>query len=86
MVCRHLNGNPEDARLNNLAWGTPKENGEDAVRHGRAQKKLTKEIVEEIKSKYRTGEYRQEDLAAEYGITQGMVGHIMNGRAWNSVL
>lgn len=31
---RHLNGNPGDARLENLAYGTKSENGLDSVRHG----------------------------------------------------
>lgn len=31
---RHLNGNSHDARLVNLAYGTPKENYLDAIRHG----------------------------------------------------
>ncbi len=35
MVCRHLNGNPADNRLRNLAWGTPKQNGEDRAEHAR---------------------------------------------------
>jgi hypothetical protein len=34
LVCRHLNGDPADNRLENLCWGTRKENGEDASRHG----------------------------------------------------
>lgn len=34
-VTRHLNGNPADNRLENLAWGTPSENARDRVRHGR---------------------------------------------------
>lgn len=33
-MCRHLNGNPYDNRLENLAWGTPSENMLDKVRHG----------------------------------------------------
>lgn len=35
MVTRHLNGNHTDNRLENLAYGTPRENGLDTVRHGR---------------------------------------------------
>lgn len=34
MECRHLDGDAGNNRLENLAWGTPIENGEDKVRHG----------------------------------------------------
>jgi HNH endonuclease/NUMOD4 motif len=34
MECRHLNGDRADNRLENLAWGTPHENGMDRLRHG----------------------------------------------------
>lgn len=34
MECRHLNGDPADNRLCNLAWGTREENVRDAIRHG----------------------------------------------------
>jgi len=34
MECRHLNGNPKDNRVENLAWGTHKENMQDAKVHG----------------------------------------------------
>ena len=34
MECRHLNGQPGDNRLENLAWGTSSENGLDTVAHG----------------------------------------------------
>lgn len=33
-VARHLNGDPQDNRLENLAWGTWSENNYDQVRHG----------------------------------------------------
>lgn len=31
----HKNGNPRDNRAENLYWGTPKENMQDKIRHGR---------------------------------------------------
>lgn len=31
--CRHLDGNKSNNTLENLCWGTRKENGEDATRH-----------------------------------------------------
>ena len=34
MQTRHLNGDPSDCRLANLAYGTPAENGLDKRRHG----------------------------------------------------
>ncbi|MCP3684793.1 MAG: hypothetical protein GY861_19160 [bacterium] len=34
MQCRHLDGNPLNNNLDNLAWGTVKENMADAICHG----------------------------------------------------
>jgi hypothetical protein len=31
---RHLDGNPANNAIDNLAWGTPKENSADSVKHG----------------------------------------------------
>jgi hypothetical protein len=33
MECRHLDGNPGNNRLDNLAWGTRAENQADSIRH-----------------------------------------------------
>jgi len=35
-VVRHLDGDPQNNRASNLAWGTPAENTADMYRHGRA--------------------------------------------------
>tara|TARA_R100001244_G_scaffold113592_1_gene84097 strand:+ start:156 stop:632 length:477 start_codon:yes stop_codon:yes gene_type:complete len=34
-LCRHLDGNPTNNNIKNLKWGTPKENAQDCLRHGR---------------------------------------------------
>ncbi len=34
MECRHKDGNPKNSRLDNLSWGTRKENQADAFLHG----------------------------------------------------
>ncbi len=34
-ICRHLDGDPTNNRLANLAWGTPKQNARDAFQHKR---------------------------------------------------
>lgn len=36
METRHLNGNPKDNRLENLAWGSATENAQDTKDHGSA--------------------------------------------------
>lgn len=33
-ICRHLNGDPSDNKVNNLVWGTPSENMYDKANHG----------------------------------------------------
>jgi hypothetical protein len=38
-MCRHLNGNPADNKVENLAWGTALENGQDMARHGTSWQK-----------------------------------------------
>jgi len=54
--CRHLNGNKEDSRLCNLAWGFPSENTDDRIKHGTMpcgvnhhNAKLTEKQVREIR-------------------------------------
>jgi hypothetical protein len=43
---RHLDGNADNPRLDNLAWGTARENMEDRFRHGRtALARLTDDEV-----------------------------------------
>jgi len=66
MQCRHMDGDPDNNRLDNLQWGTPLENAADRDRHGTTARgerngcaTLSDEHVREIKSRprgYGTGD------------------------------
>lgn len=79
--CRHLDGNPRNNALANLAWGTKRENAVDMVRHGRCVKKLTDAQVAEIRALYAQGGRTQRAIAAEFGISRPYVGAICRGFA-----
>ena len=92
--CRHLNGVRNDNRLENLVWGTPKENTGDSIRHGTKNfpgkheqhwnVKLTKEEVLEIRIRLDEGESLQ-SLAREYGVRKGTILFIKNRQTWKGV-
>lgn len=71
--CRHLNGNPADNSLANLAWGTQSDNRRDCYQYGgrSGRGKLYREQVLEIRERLAAGE-KKTDLAREYGV------HFMN--------
>ena len=90
--CRHLDGDRENNRFVNLAWGTPIENMADMRLHGtRANQvgeqnhyaKLTKEQVEQIRELAREG-VRQRGIAAKFGITQLAVSAIVTRKNWGN--
>jgi hypothetical protein len=83
--CRHLNGNRTDARLCNLAWGTPSQNTEDKRRHqtlcqgeNHAAAKLNELAVKEI----RKSNEKSNDLARKFGISQSLVSMIKSRKRW----
>lgn len=84
---RHLDGNPQNNSLENLAWGTRAENAADMARHGtvkgskNANAKLTEKQVQEI-SELLTRNVRRADIAAEYGVCLGTIKAISEGRLW----
>jgi HNH endonuclease/NUMOD4 motif len=84
-VCRHLDGNPGNSRLDNLAWGTMAENSQDTIRHGRVKRgedvhsaKLTEAQVTAIRADSRP----QQSIARDYGVTQAHVSRIKSGERW----
>lgn len=89
-VCRHLDGNPLNNKLNNLCWGTQKENLADRLLHGtvnrgerNGQSKLTADQVLEIKRIGRT--VTQDSLAAKYGVNRTSIGRVLRGVDWGHV-
>ncbi|MFH0980288.1 MAG: HNH endonuclease [Planctomycetota bacterium] len=84
----HRCDNPPCVRPDHLFLGTCQDNMQDASSKGRTARgerhpkhRLTVDQVREIRRRLARGEV-QERLAAEFGITQGAVGHINNGRSW----
>ena len=89
MECRHINGNPEDNRLGNLAWGTYSENRADMIAHGNSTRgeanpnsKLNEWSVRWIKKYLRTGFSKKQYLADVFGVTIGNIDNIASGRSW----
>lgn len=85
--CRHLNGNPEDNHLENLAWGSRQDNANDRVKHGRSLRgekspvhKLTEHQVLEIRNRVGTETLRS--LAREYGVSHTCIRRAGNGMNW----
>lgn len=89
----HRNGNSADNRVENLYWGTRRENTQDAISHGthvslkafrgeaHGGSKLTAAQVSEIRKLIAEG-WRQIDIAARFGIHQTQISRIKRGETW----
>lgn len=89
MVCRHIDGNPNNNHLINLCLGTQKENVHDAIRHGTFQKgekngsvKLNEVQVVNIRRKFIPYRYSQRKLAREFGVGLTTIQNILWRRTW----
>lgn len=85
---RHLNGNKDDNRAANLAWGTAKQNAADRAKHGRTAcgerqgaAKLTRKKVLQIRRMLKN-KIPQYDIADRFGICQATVSEIHRGVTW----
>ncbi len=80
LECCHWDGNPENNRLDNLRWDTPKSNALDSIRHGTTATKLTESQVVEIREKYASGDVKQVELAGMYGVSRVNICEILSGK------
>jgi hypothetical protein len=84
---RHLDGDPSNNRLDNLAWGTAADNGADRVLHGTSLcgerhnlAKLSREQVLYIRLNYYPG--RGPKLAEMFGVSNSTINNIILGKTW----
>lgn len=92
METRHLNGDKQDNRPENLRYGTPRENRRDAFEHGTAvcpcvgaenpRAKLDEVAVTEIRNRYAAGGVLLRELGSEYGVSEATVCKIVNRQLW----
>lgn len=87
----HWNGDKLDNHAANLRWATKLENADDKQRHGTTARgephawKLNDAAVRAIREKA-GAKTRYDTIAAEFGISKGMVDHIVRRRSWAHVL
>jgi hypothetical protein len=91
---RHKNGVPDDNRVENLQWGTPRENVDDALRHGTyrrgsnhsAKVKHTKlsdaDVVTIRAARQNCVKYR--DLAQQFNVAPSTIWYVVK-RGWAHV-
>lgn len=84
---RHLDGNRANNCVSNLAYGTRRENMDDARQHGtlagenNGYSVLTREHVEEIRALVASGE-KQRVVAERFSINQSNVSQIVSRKTW----
>jgi hypothetical protein len=92
LECRHdPDRDPANNRVENLCWGTSKENGEDMIRHGTTAKGdqngsavLTEADVLEILMMRRAGKSFRA-IARWLGVGKSTIGAILEGRTWRHI-
>jgi len=88
----HKNGDFRNNTLENLRWGTKKENAADKVKHGtdnRGEKhplaELTSQKVIEIRRLHSTGQYTLKQIGELFEKTGQMIGKIVSRKNWKYI-
>ena len=83
MECRHLNGIRTDNRIENICWGTRKENEKDKVRHGKT--KLTESKVKMIRYLRDVAKFSLDDIAWQFNVCRATICMVVNNKIWKFV-
>lgn len=91
-VCHHCD-NPQCVNPLHLFLGTHLDNMRDCARKNRTAfgtrsgtTNLSEATVLAIRARYLTGDISQKRLAADYGVTQSIVGRIVRGECWQRLV
>lgn len=86
----HLDDDKQNNHLDNLQWGSPQDNMDLMIAHGRQNKgknvntaKLDETQVITIRKLYQEGSYSQVELAATFGVDQTQISRIVLRKCWN---
>lgn len=89
--CRHLDGDPGNNRLENLAWGTGVENYRDRVAHGThlfgsrvASAKFTEGEIKEVRRDL-ARRVPMRVLARRFGVRPMTIADVATGKTWSRV-
>jgi hypothetical protein len=85
MIVRHIDGNPLNCKLSNIAWGTHRDNEEDKINHGKSlmgsnnhRAKITEKDAIFIKQ----SEMTAKELTKKFNIGYRSIWAIKTGRTW----
>ncbi len=85
---RHLDGNPSNNSINNLAWGNAVQNAHDRWRHGtysigakNGNARLTENMVQDARTRWRQGESKA-SIASSLGVSTQNIHFVVTGHSW----
>lgn len=82
---RHLNGDKADNRLENLAWGTARENAGDREDHGKTRRGETHGVAKLTNEQALCIFQSKEDalsISKRFGVSRSLIYKIRNKRCW----
>jgi len=91
-VIRHLDGNRLNNCVSNLAYGTPRENYDDSIKHkacageNNGRSLLNERSVKAIKILSQDFNLDKYDLAKAFDVSQATIHAILTGRNWKDVV